>query len=64
MPYQKGFSHALVKTSNLLVKKIPKLKAKFETKNEFSSELFKLHQRCEALGCVTEKVLRIPKREL
>ena len=35
MPYQKGFSHALVKTLNLLVEKISKLRAKFETNNEY-----------------------------
>ena len=68
MPYQKGFSHALVKTLNLLVEKIPKLRANLRQTTNISSELFELHQRCEALRCVTEKVLRIvlriPKREL
>lgn len=29
-----------------------------------SSELFEHHQRCEVLGCVTEKSLRIPKRKV
>ena len=29
-----------------------------------SSELFEHHQRCEVLGCVTQKSLRIPKRKV
>ena len=43
-----------------LVQKIPKLRAKFETKNNCSTESLEVYQLCEVSGCVTQKLLRIP----
>ena len=49
-----------------LVQKIPKLRAKFETKNKnnFSSESLEVYQLCEVSGCVTQKLLRIAPYEI
>ena len=49
-----------------LVQKIPKLRAKFETKNKnnFSSESLEVYQFREVSGCVTQKLLRIAPYEI
>ena len=44
---------------------IPRLGANFETKKtNISSESIDFHQRYEVSGCVTKKLLRIPRRGL